>query len=381
MAEILFWGCLVLIVQTYILYPLTVAILKSLIDAPPPASAAPEPAVSVVIAVYNEENCIRERIDNVLSADYPGGKIDVLIGSDGSTDGTNGILRSHGASALRPFLFAGRRGKAGVLNDLVKEARGEIIVFSDANTEFTPSTISELVKPFADPAVGAVTGELILHSAYRNVGAHGEVSYWRFENWLKHAESTIRSTLGASGGVYAIRSSLWRELPYQKSIVDDFVIPMNVLKAGRVVKYNRSARAFERAAGSIRGEFTRKVRIGASNFNGIPEYAELLNPRHGFVAFALWSHKILRWFVPFLLVVFAVAAFALRGESPFHEWVVRLIALFALAALAGMAAEKFRWRVGIFGYPYYFIAMNLALLLGFFRSIAGKQPPVWEVVR
>jgi cellulose synthase/poly-beta-1,6-N-acetylglucosamine synthase-like glycosyltransferase len=381
MAELLFWSCLALVLQTYVFYPLTVALLKSLSRPSAPPAAGPEPAVSVVIAVYNEEDFIRARVENIFSADYPKKKLEVLIGSDGSTDRTNEILRAHGAAGLRPFFFDRRRGKAGVLNDLLAEARGDIVVFSDANTEFAASTISELVKPFADPKVGAVTGELILHSGHGSIGGDGEVSYWRFENWLKHAESEVRSTLGASGGVYAIRGSLWRPLPFEKSIVDDFVVPMNVLKAGSVVKYNRAARAFEKAAGSVRGEFTRKVRIGASNFNGIPEFAELLSPRHGFVAFALWSHKILRWFVPFLLIAFTIAGFALRDESSFYEWVVRLIGLFGVAALAGMAADRFRWRVGALGYPYYFAAMNFALFLGFFRSVAGRQPPVWEVVR
>ncbi len=381
MAEILFWTCLVLVFQTYIFYPLTVAVLKNRRAKSDPSRPGFEPSVSVVIAVYNEESFICERIENIFSGSYPAGKTEVLVGSDGSTDRTNEILSSFNAPGFRPFLFPQRRGKAGVLNDLLKDARGEIVVFSDANTVFMPDTIAELVKPFSDPSVGAVTGELVLQSGHQSVGGDGEVSYWRFENWLKHAESDAGSTLGASGGVYAIRKSLWRPLPYEKSIVDDFVIPMNVLKAGRVVKYSRTARAFEKTAGSVRGEFTRKVRIGASNFNGIPEFRELLHPRYGFVSFALWSHKILRWLVPFFLIAITLSALVLRDASPFYEAVVRLIALFAVVAVAGMAAEKFRWRIGVLGYPYYFLAMNFALLLGFFKSVTGRQAPVWEVVR
>jgi biofilm PGA synthesis N-glycosyltransferase PgaC len=380
-AEILFWTCLALVLHTYILYPLTVALMKHFRTISGPPRSGVESAVSVVIAVYNEEAFIRERVENIYAGTYPADKLELLVGSDGSTDRTNDILASFSAPGFRSFPFRQRRGKAGVLNDLMKEARGEIVVFSDANTIFMPDTIPELVQSFSDPAVGAVTGELVLHSGQGSVGGDGEVSYWRFENWLKHAESDAGSTLGASGGVYAIRRSLWRPLPYEKSIVDDFVIPMNVLKAGLVVRYNRSARAFEKAAGTVSGEFTRKVRIGASNFNGIPEFFELLSPRYGFVSFALWSHKILRWFVPFFLIALTAAAVSLRDASPFYDAVVRLIALFAVFALLGMAADKFGWRIGVFGYPYYFLAMNCALLFGFFKSITGRQAPVWEVVR
>ncbi len=381
MAEIVFWLCVGLVLHTYVFYPLLVALLRRRREVPAAPDSGYEPAVSVVIAVYNEENFIRERVENIISGSYQPGKTELLVGSDGSTDRTNAILAAFRSPGYRSFPFPVRRGKAGVLNDLLREAQGEIVVFSDANTTFLPDTIAELVKPFADPSVGAVTGELVLQSGHQSVGGDGEVSYWRFENWLKHAESEVGSTLGASGGVYAIRRGLWRPLPYQKSIVDDFVIPMNVLKAGRVVRYSRSARAFEKSAGSVRGEFTRKVRIGASNFNGIPEYFELLHPRHGFVAFALWSHKILRWFVPFFLLAIGITAIALQDSAPFYEAVTRLIAIFVVVALAGMAADKFKWRIGVFGYPYYFLAMNCALLLGFIKALTGRQAPVWEVVR
>lgn len=381
MAEILFWTSALMILQTYVFYPLTVALLRGRRGTPAPAGTSFEPAVSVVIAVHNEKDCVRERVENIFSGSYPADKTELLVGSDASTDGTNEILGSISAPGYRFFAFPGRRGKAGVLNDLLREAGGDIIVFSDANTVFRPDTIAELVRPFADTSVGAVTGELILQSGDGSVGGEGEVSYWRFENWLKHAESDAGSTLGASGGVYAIRRELWRPLPYEKSIVDDFVIPMNVLKAGRVVKYSRTARAFEKAAGSVRGEFARKVRIGASNFNGIPEFVELLHPRYGFVAFALWSHKILRWFVPFFLIAVTGAAIALRDAGPFYALVIRLITLFGGAALAGMVADTLRWRIGVLGYPYYFLAMNFALFLGFFKSLAGRQAPDWKSVR
>jgi biofilm PGA synthesis N-glycosyltransferase PgaC len=380
-AEVLFWACLLLVLQTYVFYPLIVGLLRRRPGEQTQEGGGTEPGVSVVIAVYNEDTVIGERIDNIYSGSYPREKLEVLVGSDGSTDRTNQILSSRDTKGFRAYLYPRRRGKAAVLNDLLKEATGEVIVFSDANTEFSPDTIRELVKPFSDGSVGAVTGELVLRSGNRSVGGEGEVSYWRFENWLKHAESDAGSTLGASGGVYAIRKNFWQPLPYEKSIVDDFLIPMNVLKSGHSVKYRRTARAFEKAADSVGGEFRRKVRIGASNFNGLSELLPLLHPRFGFVAFALWSHKILRWFVPFLLIGLAAASVALRGAAPFYRVFTGLELAFIALALFGLAADRFRWRVGVAGYPYYFLAMNAALFLGFFRAVAGRQTPEWDVVR
>jgi len=379
--ELVFWCCLVLIVHTYILYPVIVALLRKQSGGTPSEIGEGAVVVSVVIAVFNEDKVIGERIVNLESGSYPKEKMEVLVGSDGSTDSTNDVLSGHIADGYTPYIFPHRRGKAAVLNDLMREAKGEIVVFSDANTVFEDDTITELVKPFGDPVVGAVAGELVLQSLNQSVGGEGEVSYWRFENWLKRAESDAGSTLGASGGVYAIRKNLWHPLPYEKSIVDDFLIPMNVLISGYRVRYNRFARAFEKTADSVRGEFTRKVRIGASNFNGIPEFLPLLHPRFGFVCFALWSHKILRWCVPFFLIGVAVTTIILQWESPFFRSVLLLESLFLLVALFGLAADRLKWRVGIAGYPYYFLAMNAALLFGFFKSLTDRQTPEWDVVR
>lgn len=381
MIEALFWVSAFVLLHTYLLYPAILFVWSALAGAGVRPEGGDPPRVSVIIAVFNEQSFVRPRIENILSSDYPADRIEVLVGSDGSTDATNDILASCAGERVRPFIFERRRGKANVLNDLVREARGEVLVFSDANTVFFADAIAELVRPFADPAVGAVTGELVLESGLEGVGGRGEVSYWHFENWMKGAESRIRSTLGATGGIYAIRAELYGALPAGTGVMDDFVIPMNILKKGYVVRYQPSARAFEKAADSVSGEFRRKVRIGASNINGLRLFSGLLHPRYGFVSFALWSHKIFRWFAPFFIIGFVAASLLLAGSSPFHGWMAVLEAVFGALALFGLAAERSGWKVGALGYPYYFLAINAALFIGFFRSLRGRQAPVWEVVR
>lgn len=381
MIEALFWIGAFVLLHTYLFYPAILLLWSALAGPPARHEDGARRTVSVIVAVYNEESYARSRVENILRSEYPPDLLEVLVGSDGSTDGTNAILAACAGERVRVFPFDRRRGKAVVLNDLVREAHGEILAFSDANTVFFPDAIPELVAPFADPRVGAVTGELALESGLQGVGGKGEASYWRFENWMKAAESRIRSTLGATGGIYAIRGALYRDLPSGTGVMDDFVIPMNILRQGFVVRYCPGARAHEKAADSVAGEFRRKVRIGASNFNGLRQFADLLHPRHGFVAFALWSHKIFRWFAPFFIVLFVISSLALLGSSPFHGGVVALEAFFAALACFGLLAERFGWKVGALGYPYYFLAINAALFVGFFRSLRGRQTPVWEVVR
>lgn len=381
MIELLFWVSAFVLLHTYAFYPAILLAWSSLAGSGARREGGEPPRVSVIVAVFNEEAYVRPRIENILSSNYPADRLEVLVGSDGSTDGTNSILSSCAGERVRAFLFERRRGKANVLNDLVREARGEVIVFSDANTVFFPDAIAELVRPFVDRSVGVVTGELVLESGLQGVGGRGEVSYWRFENWMKGAESRIRSTLGATGGIYAIRAELYSPLPSGIGVMDDFVIPMSILEKGYVVRYLPSAMAFEKAADSVAGEFRRKVRIGASNFNGLRLFSGLLHPRFGFVSFALWSHKIFRWFAPFFIAGFVAASIALAGSSPFFGAVAALEAAFGALALFGLAAERAGWKVGVLGYPYYFLAVNAALFIGFFRSLRGRQAPVWEVVR
>jgi cellulose synthase/poly-beta-1,6-N-acetylglucosamine synthase-like glycosyltransferase len=338
------------------------------------------PSVTIAVSVFNEAHVLGKKLENLRTLDYPSEKLAFLFGSDGSTDETAKILKN---SPLEICVkeFTNRRGKASVLNDLVSEAKGDIVVFSDANTMFRPDTVQKLVRHFADPTVGAVSGELKLDDHPETVSGIGEASYWDYENLLKQMESEVYSILGATGGVYAIRRKLYKPLPTSKAVTDDFLIPLNILKQGYRTKYEREARAYEKGADSIESEFRRKVRIGAQNFSSISEFLPLLHPRHGFVSFALLSHKIVRWCVPFLLIGVFASCLTLAASSSLYRGCLWGILAFVGIALMGFAFDKLKIRSGPFTFPYYFLAMNAALLVGFIKFALGRQRPTWDVAR
>lgn len=377
-----FWASALLIAHTYMLYPLILLLVDAVRPRrPDPPAAASDPTVTVVVALFNEEAVVEGKILNLAQSDYPAGKLNVLLGSDGSTDRTNAILASRPWNdATRYVLFPARRGKAALLNDLVAAAEGEIIVFSDANATFAPETIRRLAAPFAAPDVGAAVGELTLESN-QTAGGRGEGLYWRYENLLKRLESNISTTIGAVGPVYAIRRALYRPLPTDTAVMDDFVIPVEIIRRGFRVVYEPSALACERPTNSVRGEFKRKARIGAANIQGLPRFLPVLNPAYGFAAFALWSHKVLRWIVPVLLIVMGVASAILARDSTFFAAVALVEAAFIGVAALGAVLELIGIKPGLLGLPYYFVATNAALLVGMVRGLRGAQAPTWDIVR
>ncbi len=374
--------CITLVGYTYIVYPLILIIWSSSKQNKIVYDAADKlPFVSVVISVYNEEEHIEERINNLKSLNYPPDLIEILIGSDGSDDATNEKLKSLTDVRIKTRFFQVRRGKAAVLNDLISEAKGEIIVLSDANTFYERSTVHSLVRPFYDATVGAVCGELLLHSDLKTVGSVGEASYWNYENIIKLYESRIQTTLGGTGAVYAIRKTLFNLLPTNKMVADDFLIPMNIIKRGFRNYYEPKAVAYENLSNSVSGEFKRKVRISTGNFYGISEFSELLHPKYGFVAFALWSHKIIRWSVPFLLILIFLLNIILSFTSPFMSVILLLQLAFYASSVLGFILDSMKLKAGLLGLPYYFVAMNAALFVGFFKFLFSNQRPTWEVVR
>ncbi len=383
LAMVLFWLSVGLLTYTYALYPVALVILgmfRRRRDPVVPAVADAQ-SVSVILSVYNEAGIIGTRIRNLMTTRHPAGRMEILVGSDGSNDGTGEALGEFAGAGVRIFPYPARRGKAAVLNDLVREAAHPFLVFTDANTVYEPGTIPELLKPFADPAVGGVCGELNLDAGGDGPRPEGEASYWNYESRLKRLESGIGTILGATGAVYAIRKSLYTPLPTDRLVVDDFLVPLGILRQGYNVRYNPRARASEASAGSVAGEFRRKVRIGTANFFAIREFRDLLHPRWGFVAFALWSHKMIRWFAPVLLLTLAGVSLAGMGSSEFFRWCVILEACFAGLALLGAIGERLNIRVPLLILPYYFLAMNAALFVGMIKFLLDVRRPHWDVVR
>jgi len=209
----LFWTCLGLILYTYLIYPFLVNLLAALFQRKTPVVEIDFPPVSMVIPAYNEEEVLEEKINNCLAIDYPEEQIKFLFGSDGSSDGTNRILQSIDNPQIRPFLFSDREGKSSVLNKLVPEVEGSIVILSDANSIYHPESIKRLVSYFADPSIGGVCGRLDLVNISGNPGGKGEGLYWRFENSIKKAESSLHSVISSNGAIFAIRKDLFDPLP------------------------------------------------------------------------------------------------------------------------------------------------------------------------
>ncbi len=332
------------------------------------------PRLSIILAAHNEESAIERTLRCCLSADYPRERMEVILGSDASSDGTVEIARCFEGQGVRVFDFAERRGKLGVLTDCVAHASGEILVFSDANTLFRADALKTLVRHFGNPVVGAVCGEV------RFTGAQGrpvdEGLYWRYEQTLKVLESRLDSVLGANGAIYAIRRDLFPKLP-MNLITDDFVIPMRVRAKGFRVCYDPEAVAEEELPAGVYDEFHRRIRIGSGNWQALFRCADLLLPWKGFVSLSFWSHKVMRWFTPFCLAAALVANVFLL-DRPAWQWVMAGQAAFYAAAFAGYLLRRFRLPAGPLRLVHYFVVINMALGIGMVKGVFGVRRAAWR---
>src|SRR5438477_7975263 len=385
MLAVLFWIAVGVILHTYVIYPLLLIALDAVGQARgawaylggderrrPPAQIG-LPHVSVLIAAHDEAACIGARIENLLAQDYPEGKLEIVVGSDGSTDETEAIVQRYAARGVK--LSRGERcGKAGVLSRLVSIAAGDVLVMTDANTEFERDAIRRLVQPLRDETVGLVCGRLRLHSPMGAPVAEG--AYWKLESLLKLYESRRGCVMGANGGIYAVRKHLFAPLP-AGTVVDDFVAALRVLEAGSKVRYEPEAVGHEETAPDHSGEYRRRVRIAAGCFKALSQYRNLMAPRHGFTAFAPWSHKVLRWFVPHAMVIALLAnLFLARGSTFFSLTLLAQCVAYALAALSllGMTPRHVR---AVADAAAHFVEMNAALLVGFVKYSRGAQGQTW----
>jgi cellulose synthase/poly-beta-1,6-N-acetylglucosamine synthase-like glycosyltransferase len=290
-AVVLFVGCIALVGFAYAGYPCVVW-LASRRRGPRrvPSVAAADgawPSVTLLIAAHNEEPVIGERLRNALAMDYPTGRLEVVVATDGCTDRTTEIVEQFRDQGVRLLAFPIRRGKATVLNDSVSRVGGDVIMFSDANTFTDPAAARHLARWFADPAVGAVCGQLVLTDPATGRNADG--LYWKYETFLKQCEGRLGALLGANGGIYALRRDLFAPIPAD-TIVDDLVIPLAArLRSGCEIVYDAEAVAREETAPGLRSEFSRRARIGAGGFQAVARLWPLLTPRHGWVPWRVTS--------------------------------------------------------------------------------------------
>ncbi len=377
--EILMFSSIFLILYSYLLYPILLALLSRIKSKPLPEVRDDYiPEVSILFAALNEADVIEKKIKNFIGLDYPEGKKQIIFGSDNSDDNTVELAREYQTEcSLKVFDFKERRGKIRVLNDIVKAAAGEILIFTDANTIFEKSAIKELVKYFSDEDVGCVCGRSILRNPESNT-TNLESLYWRYENWIKKQESKFRALIGATGGIYAIRKRLFSEFPDDKLIMDDFWQALNIARQGYAVVYNEQALAYEFASISLRDEITRKTRIGNANYNVIPKILDLLSPAKGMIALNLWSHKILRWFVPFFMMIALFTNVFLVAEAGniFSTLLLGVQIIFYLFAILGFSVKRRPFT--LFSY---LCATNYSLIIGFWRSLIRYDQKSWTRVQ
>jgi cellulose synthase/poly-beta-1,6-N-acetylglucosamine synthase-like glycosyltransferase len=377
-AEVTLWTALGLVGYSYVVYPFFVWICSRGFggrDAAPLLDDPDLPTVTLLIAAHNEERWIRARVENALAVDYPPEKFEILVASDGSRDATAPIVREFAERGVRLLDFQQNRGKATVLNDAVPQAGGAIIVFSDANTLFEPMAIRSLVRWFAEPKIGAVCGRLVLTDP--ETGKNVDSLYWKYETFLKKCESRLGALLGANGAIYALRREDYVPIP-PDTIVDDFVIPLVArLRTGRGVIYDSDAVAHEECPPGIADEFGRRARIGAGGFQSIVRLWPLLLPSQGWISLTFFSHKILRWLCPFLLIAALFANLVCLDRPWGPPLLVAQIAFYAVS-LAGRLTSGVGIVSRLFRLPAMFTSMNLALLCGFWRWVSGRQRGIWQ---
>jgi cellulose synthase/poly-beta-1,6-N-acetylglucosamine synthase-like glycosyltransferase len=389
MAAVLFWVATAVVIYTYVGFPILV-LLRARIRPRPHARADITPPVSVIIAAHDEEASIGDRVDNLLALDYPNDKLEIVIGSDGSTDRTVAEARRRDDARVH-VLDLSRTGKATALNRAVAASSGEILVFSDANTAYATNAIGVLVRSFADPTVGGVAGNQVYLPATAKAGPGdpaaatavgvGERSYWDFDRIVKDAESLGGSVISATGAMYAIRRELFREVP--NGVTDDFVTSTRVIAARRRLVFEPAAVAYEPVAGSSGREYSRKVRIMTRGLRGVAVARELLDPgRHGFYALQLFTHKILRRLMAIPLLVILVTSPFLWDEGPIYRVaVVGQLLVYGLGIVGLALRDHAMGRRPWFAIPAFFLLVNIASLHALWNLLSGRRIDRWQPAR
>ncbi|WP_160710980.1 glycosyltransferase family 2 protein [Chitinophaga solisilvae] len=382
-AQTLFIISLIILFYNYIGYGLLLYVLvqlKKVFRKNGTVISFYEPDVTLIVAAYNEEAFIREKIRNTLELDYPAGKLHIIIVTDGSTDRTPQIIEQYPAITL--LHQAGRNGKTAALNRAMEQVRTPIVVFCDANTLLNTTSIRNIAKHYADPLTGGVAGEKKVISGAGDNGAAGtEGIYWKYESVLKRLDAQLYSVVGAAGELFSIRTALFEPVA-PEVILDDFVISLRINQQGYRIAYAPDAYAMEAPSYDIREEHKRKVRISAGGFQAIVMLRSLLNVfRYPVLSFQYISHRVLRWTLsplslPVLLLSNAWLLF--HTGSIFYSMFMALQLAAYLAALTGFILAGRNIRTKIFYIPFYFLFMNIAVYQGFFRFLLNSQSAAWE---
>ena len=373
MTTTLFWLCLAIVVYTYVGYGLILYLLvfikRLAIKAKPLADITDDclPEVTLMVCAYNEEDIISEKMSNTHSLDYPADRLHLVWVTDGSTDNTNSILSAY--PDVKIVFSPERRGKSAALKHGIKEVSTEIVMMTDANTMLNPGAVREIVRLMQTPKVGCVSGEKkVMAKSDSDKAAQGEGLYWKYESTLKRLDSELYSAMGAAGELCVIRRQLMTDIP-DDTLLDDFVISMEIVRMGYKIAYTSKAFAMEYGSADLHEESKRKRRIAAGGLQSSWRLRSLMNPlRHPVVAFQFVSHRVLRWTIT-PVCLFALiplnTILVLSGEGIIYTilWILQI--LFYASALAGMRISK------------YFVFMNLNVFRGM-AYLLNNTSGTWE---
>lgn len=388
--KILFWLCLAIVFYTYIGYGLLLYILvrlKRLLGLSRPEPVLPDddqlPDVTLMICAYNEEDIVHEKMANIRQLDYPKEKFCVMWVTDGSSDGSNDLLRQYPEVTL--VYSPERRGKAAAMQHGLKENKAGIVVFTDANTMLNANAIREIVRQFIKPDVSCVSGEKRVAARIDGqVAAEGEGLYWKYESTLKRWDSELYSAMGAAGELFAVRMADYREAP-SNALLDDFMMSMLIVKDGHRIAYTSEAYAMEYGSADMHEESKRKRRIAAGGLQSIWWLRQLMNPlRYPVVSFLFVSHRVLRWSItPFAMLALIPLNLALivLGGGTVYTVIGVLQLLFYTATLVGWWQARSGRKSKLFYVPYYFMFMNVNVFRGIGYLRTHRFSGTWEKAR
>lgn len=379
MLDLLFWFLATVVVYVYAGYPLSLYLLTRRGSAPGDQTVRYEPSVTMLISAYNEEECIAEKLDNCLELQYPNELINIVVISDASSDRTDEIVAEYADRGIQLLRMEDRGGKTVGVNAAVEKAESEIIVFSDANAMYRADAVVALASRFRDASIGAVIGEASYVEPDSDSG-RSESLYWRYETAIKELESREGSVVGGDGAIYAVRRELY--VPMSADALSDFVNPLQVVRAGYRCVYDRRAVSYEETASEYTKEYRRKVRIVNRAWRAVLGMPEMLNPfRHGTFSLKLWSHKVLRWIVPFLLVAIFALNVSLVTKSAVYVITLAVQVLFYALALIGLLHRDRGRLVPLLSIPFYFCLVNIASAQGILEAFKGRTYTTWSTAR
>ena len=385
--EISFWTALFIVFYTYLGYGIVLCLLvklKELFVKPVrrvlPAADRDLPEVTLFITAFNEADIVDEKMANSLELDYPEEKLHIVWVTDGSDDGTNERLRTRWEGKATVFFQPERQGKTAAMNRGMKLVDTPIVVFTDANTMLNKGAIKEIIRQFSDPRVGCVAGEKRVEIQAEQGATAGEGIYWKYESALKRLDYRLYSAVGAAGELFAIRTSLFEQMP-PDTLLDDFILSLRIAMRGYKIAYSKEAYALESASLNMREEEKRKVRISAGGLQSVWRLRGLLNMfRYGILSFQYISHRVLRWTLT-PVVLFALLPLNLLLACTGHTLYTVILALqlaFYLLGYLGYKMEKRNIRNKLLFIPYYFLFMNINVIRGYSYLAKHKGTGAWE---